>query len=102
MERKHVLFPVWQGSVVYEETGMFLGKDDLLPLLFMPEEILSVTSYDGQTVYQEGRDFILTDDGRLALTEQTSIPYITKEAYYHGDPESLLTTVFQGQEVYTY
>ena len=55
------LFPLWRGEQVWRETVMFIGKDDRAPLLHTPKEILHVTSYDGDTVYREGKDFVCED-----------------------------------------
>lgn len=96
------LLPVWSGETTYNETGMFIGRKDRFALLFKPERILSVTSYDRQRTYREGEDFIVTEDGCIALTETSAIPYITEAEYYADDPESLLTTLYRGREVRTY
>lgn len=96
------LTPIWEGNTVYCETGMFVGRDDRISLLFKPKSILRVTSYDGLTVYEEGADFILSDDGEIALTDGSSIPVISIEEYYHDDPSSILKTLRDGKEIFTY
>ena len=98
------LFPIWLGNTVYCETGMFVGKDDRLPLLFSPEKILSVTSYGGDVLYEDGKDFILCPDGTISITNTSRIPYISESDYYHNvKPESTaLVTRHNGEDVYTY
>ena len=98
------LIPVWTGEVTYNETGMFIGKQDRISLLYPPTKILSVTSYDRHKTYEEGKDFVVTADGCIALTEHTRIPYITEERYYHNNPNTnpSLLTEHNGKEVYTY
>lgn len=96
------LCPIWEGDTVYCETGMFLGKEDRLPLLFQPTQILYVSSYDGSVTYENGVDFFVTPDGKISLTENTRIPFITAEEFYHNDPTSILKTMRNGKEVFTY
>ena len=96
------LLPIWTGNVIHNETAMFVGKQDRVTLLYPPTKILSVTSYDRHKVYQEGKDFILCEDGSIALTEHTRIPYMTEDAYYHGDPSSILFTMHNGKEIATH
>ena len=93
--------PVWDGRVVYNETVMFVGMDDQAALLYTPDEILSVRSYDLKTVYEQGKDFDVVD-GKLVLLEGTRIPVITIEQYYHNDPSSFLMTKYNGKNYYTY
>ena len=97
--------PVWDGRVVYNETVMFVGMDDTAALLYTPDEILSVRSYDLKTEYVKGKDYDVVD-GKLVLLEGTSIPVITFEEYYHekeipGMPAQLVTK-FDGKSYYTY
>ena len=73
--------PIWKQSVIGNETVMFVGKDDVTPLLFTPDEIISVRSADLKTTYEEGVDYVL-QDGKIGLTENTSIPYWEEAEYY--------------------
>lgn len=97
--------PIWDGRVVYNETVMFVGMDDTAALLYTPDEILSVRSYDLKTVYEQGKDYDVVD-GKLVLLEGTRIPVITFEKYYHekeiaGMPAQLVTK-YEGKNYYTY
>ncbi|MBQ7379241.1 MAG: SGNH/GDSL hydrolase family protein [Clostridia bacterium] len=97
--------PVWDGRVVYNETVMFVGMDDKASLLYTPDEILSVRSYDLKTVYEQGKDYDVVD-GQLVLLEGTRIPVISFEQYYHekeipGMPAQLVTK-YEGKNYYTY
>lgn len=78
--------PVWKGTEVYNESVMFVGIGDKAPLLYPAEEIISVRSFDLKTEYVEGKDYVLKD-GRLELTEGTSITYIPEDVYYSDNPE---------------
>ena len=97
--------PIWKGKYMYNETVMFVGMDDKASLLYTPDEILSVTSYDLKTVYEQGKDYDVVD-GQLVLLEGTRIPVITFEEYYHeteipGMPAQLVTK-YDGKQYYTY
>ena len=45
--------PIWLGDTIYNETVVFVGQNDLGKLLYPVEEIISVTSYDLKTVYED-------------------------------------------------
>ena len=74
------LSPLWEGNVVYNETVLFVNETEA-PLLYIPEKILSVRSFDLATEYKKGVDYLLRD-GKLVLTKNTSIPSYTEEEYY--------------------
>lgn len=73
---------LFSGTEVKNETIFIIDKGDVKSLLYPATEIISVTSYDGKTVYTEGKDYVLTDDGKIKITEDSSIPCITSEEYY--------------------
>lgn len=95
--------PFWEGRVVHNETVMFISENDQKTLLYTPDEILSVRSYDLQTEYVKGKDYDLVD-GKLVLLAGSSIPCITEEVYYGADSSSsiLQTKRPDGKVVYTY
>ncbi len=72
---------IWEGNTVYNESVMFVGNDDEASLMYTPDGIISVRSPDLKTEYKEGVDYTLKD-GKLCLTENTSIPYMKTEEYY--------------------
>lgn len=73
--------PFWNSKYMYNETMMFVGKDDCPSMLFTAEEVISVRSYDLKTEYKEGKDYII-EDNCIKLTPDTSIPYFTEDEYY--------------------
>ncbi len=75
------LRPIWKGSVVHNETVMFLGEDDKVPLLYTPDRIISVRSYELDVEYTEGADYKL-EDGKIVLCEGTRIPVCPLSTYY--------------------
>ena len=72
-----------------EETVAFIRPDEEKQLLYEIEQIVSVTSYDGKTLYAYGRDYRLKN-GKLALTARSAIPVITPELYYSDGDEPIL------------
>ncbi len=79
---KEAMQNIFAGTQSVKETVMFLDKGDVKSLLFPIESIISVTSYDGKTVYEEGKDYVI-EDGKLKVTENSSIKVITSAKYYN-------------------
>jgi len=69
--------PYWEGNLIYHESVMFVG-DDGAPLLYTPEHVLSVRSYDLKTEYVEGVDY----DNPDSYAEQVKN---AGQAQYGGD-----------------
>ncbi len=93
--------PIFLGSSVQKETVMFLEKGEAKQLLYPISQVQYVTSYDGKTVYENGKDYVV-DNGVLILTQDSRIPCITREKYYGANSSSLLQTEYNGQTVYTH
>lgn len=72
--------PIWEGDVVYNETLMFVGENSA-PLLYMPEQVISVRSFDLETEYIEGVDYKV-EEGKIVLLPETRIPSFSLEEYY--------------------
>lgn len=64
---------IFDDSVMYQETAFFYDGRDEYQLLYPIDEIITVRSYDLTKEYREGKDFYVKD-GKLYLTESTSIP----------------------------
>lgn len=94
--------PVWEGRVVHNETVMFIGQEDRVPLLYPADEILSVRSYDLKTEYEPGKDYDYID-GKLVLPEGSQIRAISKSDYYANvEGEWALQTRHDGTASDTY
>ncbi len=91
---------VFSGECIRNETVMFIDKGEVRELLFPIGSILSVTSYDGETIYKEECDYEFVD-GKIRVTENSAIPCITSEKFYNC-PGSMLSTKRDGQVVETY
>ena len=79
---KDVMQNIFGGTQSLKETVMFLDKGEVKSLLFPIKSIISVTSYDGKTTYEEGKDYVI-EDGKLKVTENSSIKVITSDKYYN-------------------
>ncbi|MBQ7639309.1 MAG: SGNH/GDSL hydrolase family protein [Clostridia bacterium] len=77
------------GNVSEDETAAFIYPNEEKQLLFDIDKIVSVSSYDGKTVYEYGRDYAVKD-GKLTLTEGSAIPVMTPELYYSPGEQPLL------------
>lgn len=82
-----LLAPVWEGSEVYEESFFALmpsgvtENDPLeIPLLYMPTEILSVTSATREVTLNAGVDYLLSD-GKLIIPAGSSLYRMKWEEY---------------------
>jgi len=84
---KDIMQSVFTGTQSKNETVMFLDKGDVKSLLFPIDTIVSVTSYDGSRVYEEGKDYVI-EDGKLKVTADSAIPCITAAKYYDVPPIS--------------
>ena len=73
---------IFSGTTSVKETVMFLDKGDVKSLLYPIKSIVSVTSYDGKTTYEEGKDYVV-EDGKLKVTADSSIKCITSAKYYN-------------------
>lgn len=89
--------PIFRGDTVLNETVMFVDYEDAKSLLYTPSKIVKVTSYGGDIVYEEGKDYELRD-GKLVLLEGSSIPCITGNKYYNM-PGSIITNT-EGKHLY--
>ena len=79
---KDVMQNIFGGTQSLKETVMFLDKGEVKSLLFPIKSIVSVTSYDGKTTYEEGKDYVV-EDGKLKITADSSIKVITSDKYYN-------------------
>ena len=83
------------------ETLFFIDKGETKRLIYPATKIISVTSYDGKKVYTEGVDYILTEEGHLKVTENSSIPCITSAVYYNHS-EQMISVNHNGQNKWIY
>ena len=94
---EEMMQPIFAGNTVKSETVMFLDKGESKALLYPIDKIISVTSYNGKRVYQEGRDYVV-ENGKLVVPSSSIIPCITSSQFY-GAPTNALQTVDPNGEV---
>ena len=77
----------WDSDVIYNEAVMPLEEQDgsmqAIPLMYKAEKILSVRNSFLDTIYEEGKDYIL-QDGKLVIPEGSAIKTIPYSDYYPG------------------
>lgn len=83
---KTYLTPFWEGTVVYNETLWFAGEDDFYaPLMYAPDEIVSVMSYDLNKTFRNGVDYVWEKGNKsIVLPEGSAIPHMSYDEYYSG------------------
>ena len=77
---EQLLLPLWDSEVVYDEALTMVKKDGVAeaPLMFLPAEILGVTSADKTKEYEEGVDYVV-EGSTFRLTADSRIPFYTEE-----------------------
>lgn len=81
--------PFWEGNIVYNECIYPITKPDgsipAFSLMYKASEIVSVKNYELNITYKEGRDYRLTEDGKLEILPNG---YIGVNDYYYVHPTS--------------
>ncbi len=72
--------PFWEGDTVYHDGVLFYKGRKKARLLYPIDQIISVRSFDLQTEFVEGKDFLVVE-GELVLTENTTIPVWDIESF---------------------
>lgn len=78
------LYPLWEGNTVYNET-ICLRATISRPSFTCRDEILSVKSYDLETTYEEGTDYLVDEDS-IALAYKSGIPSLSMSQLYGDVP----------------
>lgn len=88
-DNKKSLAPIWKGDRVLAETALVLksalGFIPEIRLAYPIKKILAVTSFDLKTVYEEGKDFVVNENGDLQIIEGGKIPFLKWEDYRYND-----------------
>ena len=74
-------------DISYFETALPL-KGETIQTLFPIEEIIAVTNYGLDVIYEEGKDYIIRDK-KLVITENSRIKQTLVDEYYRKEPDSL-------------
>ncbi len=86
------LLPFWYTREIYQETVLFLESEIQAPLLYEAQDILSVKNYGLNISYEEGKDYIVSN-GKLCLTENSTIPRFALDEYYLVRPDDKVIKV---------
>lgn len=83
VEKIKELKEIWENDIYRETLTMIPEEDGSFPeLLYLPEGAVKVESYDGRTIYEQGRDYVI--EGRsLRLPEGSGIPVGTRDDLYY-------------------
>ena len=83
---KKFIKPVWEGDVSYAEAAFVRqnskGVVEPIRLLYPIDEIVSVRDSKLEKVYKEGRDYKITEDGKLEIIEGGNIPVLSYSDYF--------------------
>ncbi len=92
------LLPIWEGNETFHETVTFVGEEDEAPLLYRPTEMICVRSFGLDSVYEDGKDYVLTADGKIKRLRGSRIPYFKTEEYYVEDEGKFKIRVIEENE----
>lgn len=99
-----ILEKIWESNTVYQEPVCFSEDEKGAPiggkLLSPPAEIIEVRSSDGQTIYQEGDDYLIEPWG-IRRTGASRIPFLHRDVYckpFAGQPETVWVRLPGGQQ----
>lgn len=85
------MLPYWESQVIYNESVIpYRDKSGNIPdreLAFPIAKVLEVRSNDLKTVFEEGKDYVITEDGKISFpAATTTIPVATYESIYTDTP----------------
>ena len=80
------MYPIWKSDTSFAEAAFVRenaeGNVEPIQLLYPIDEIISVRSANLKTVYTEGVDYRITEDGKLEIIEGGAIPVLEYSRYY--------------------
>ena len=80
------MYPIWKSDTSFAETAFVRegadGKVAPISLLYPIKDIVSVRSFDLQTLYTEGVDYRIDSNGDLEILEDGNIPVLAYDNYY--------------------
>ncbi len=91
--------PIWEHDTTYDETVLMLKNttDSLAEgsLLYTPDSVISVTSFDLSIKYQQGKDYIISGN-KILVPQGSAIPYYTGAQMYPASATSYTTAKIGG------
>ena len=68
--------PLWEGNITYQENATAISENGTiedLQMLYKIDRVIAVRSYDLKTLYEEGKDYTVTADGKLSIPAGSAI-----------------------------
>lgn len=94
------LKPFNDSEIMFFETALpFNGE--VIQTLFPIEEVIAVTNYGLDVVYEEGKDYIIKDK-KLVITDNSRIKQISLDEYYRKEPTSIHINVSKERSRYKF
>lgn len=73
------------GEIIYYETFLPL-ENETISLLFPIEEVIAVTNYGLDIIYEQDKDYVVRD-GKLVILPNGNIPVLKLDEYYRKEPD---------------
>ena len=93
------LKPFYKGHISYFETALILNEEGEVPLLFPIKKIIGVYSFGQNVEYEEGKDFVVTNEGALKRTKGSRMPFMAFEEYYLEKQEGEIVVAVDNSKV---
>ncbi len=80
--------PYWESQVIYNENACFYKENGMVlekKLMYKPAKILEVRNYGLNIVYEEGKDYVMSEEG-LKWVTGSAIPTTDFDFYYLDSP----------------
>ena len=94
------LKPFNDNEIMYFETALPL-KGEAIQTLFPIEEIIAVTNYGLDVIYEEGKDYVIKEK-KLVITENSRINQIELDEYYRKEPAVIQINVSKERARYKF
>ena len=94
------LKPFNDSEIMYFETALPI-KGEAIQTLFPIEEIIAVTNYGLDVIYEEGKDYIVKDK-KIVITENSRIKQVELDEYYSKEPASIQINVSKERARYKF
>ena len=85
-DREIYIAPFDKGDTVYFETALPIEGEEI-SLLYPIKEILFVTNYGLNVIYENGKDYVVVD-GKIIITKNSRIKQLSLDEYYLKDGSS--------------
>lgn len=78
----YYLIPFYNDNVSWYETAMFLGEEGEITPLFPIKKLHDVCSYGQDIIYEEEKDYTITEVGTIKRLKGSKIPFMEFDEYY--------------------